>query len=50
MARLEEIMIEQGVVIQPFWRSIFRHHAPNVLGADAHPEFEIYPHKLGFSA
>jgi peptide/nickel transport system substrate-binding protein len=50
MARLEEIMIEEGVVIQPFWRSIFRHHAANIVGAEAHPEFEIYPHKLGFAA
>jgi peptide/nickel transport system substrate-binding protein len=50
MARLQEIMIEEGVVIQPYWRSIFRHHAANVVGAEAHPEFEIYPHKLGFAA
>jgi peptide/nickel transport system substrate-binding protein len=41
MARLQEIMQEQGVLIQPYWRSIFRNSRPNVHGAEMHPTFVV---------
>jgi peptide/nickel transport system substrate-binding protein len=41
MRRLQEIMQEQGVLIQPYWRSIFRNSRPNVHGADMHPTFVV---------
>lgn len=41
MVRLEEIMLEQGVLIQPYWRSIFRNARPNVHGAEMHPTFVV---------
>jgi len=41
MHRLEEIMQEQGVLIQPYWRSIFRNARPNVHGAEMHPTFVV---------
>ena len=50
MARIQKLMQDEGVVIQPYWTSVFRHHAPGVVGAEAHPAFEIYPYKLGFAA
>jgi peptide/nickel transport system substrate-binding protein len=50
MARLQQIMQDEGVVIQPYWRSIYRHHREEVVGADMHPTFEIHVTKLGFSA
>ncbi|MDJ0827813.1 MAG: ABC transporter substrate-binding protein [Rhodobacter sp.] len=50
MARLQKIMQDQGVIIQPYWRSIYRHHKPNIVGADMHPTFEIHVAKLGFAA
>lgn len=50
MAKLQKIMQDDGVVIQPYWRSIYRHHAPNVVGAEMHPAFEIEVAKLGFAA
>ncbi|MGO4917415.1 ABC transporter substrate-binding protein [Pseudogemmobacter sp. W21_MBD1_M6] len=50
MKRLEEIMQEEGVTIQPYWRSIFRHFRDGVMNADMHPKFEIDVHKLGVSA
>jgi len=50
MARIEQIMIDEGVVIQPFWRSIFRHTNGTVTGAESHPIFEIHLHKLGLAA
>ena len=50
MVRLQTIMQEEGVVIQPYWRSIFRHHKENVVGAEMHPTFEIHVYKLGLAA
>ena len=47
MERIEEIMQEEGVIIQPYWRSIYRHHKPNVLNAEMHPTFEIHVDRLG---
>ncbi|MFK7744360.1 MAG: ABC transporter substrate-binding protein [Roseobacter sp.] len=50
MAKLQKIMQDEGVVIQPYWRSIYRHHKANVIGADMHPTFEIHVTKLGFAS
>lgn len=41
MHRLQEIMQEEGVLIQPYWRSIFRNARPNVHGAEMHPTFVV---------
>ncbi|WP_417598597.1 ABC transporter substrate-binding protein [Pararhodobacter oceanensis] len=41
MVRLEEIMQEEGVMIQPYWRSLFRNVRPNVHGAEMHPTFVV---------
>lgn len=50
MAQLQQIMQDEGVVVQPYWRSIYRHHKPEVVGAEMHPTFEIHVAKLGFAA
>ncbi|MGB3556824.1 MAG: ABC transporter substrate-binding protein [Jannaschia sp.] len=50
MARLQKIMQDEGVVIQPYWRSTFRHAKPEVMGAEMHPTFEIHVYKLGWTA
>lgn len=50
MAKLQKLMQDEGVVIQPYWRSIYRHYRPGVVGAEMHPTFEIHVSKLGFSA
>jgi peptide/nickel transport system substrate-binding protein len=42
MRRLQEILQEEGVLIQPYWRSIFRHARPDVRNAEMHPTFVIY--------
>jgi peptide/nickel transport system substrate-binding protein len=49
MAKLQQIMQDEGVIIQPYWRSIYRHHKANVVGADMHPTFEIHVTKLGLA-
>ncbi|KGL00952.1 ABC transporter substrate-binding protein [Thalassobacter sp. 16PALIMAR09] len=50
MAKLQKIMQDEGVIIQPYWRSIYRHHKANVIGADMHPTFEIHVTKLGLAS
>ena len=47
MAQLQTIMRDDAVVCQPYWRSLYRHAAPNVVNAEMHPKFEINPHYLG---
>lgn len=39
MAELEKILQDEGVVIQPYWRSIFRHFDPRCHGLEMHPTF-----------
>jgi peptide/nickel transport system substrate-binding protein len=48
--RLQQILREEGVIIQPYWRSLFRHHKAEVANAQMHPTFEIHCHKLGWKA
>ncbi|AUQ50173.1 putative transport system, extracellular solute binding protein [Phaeobacter inhibens] len=36
MAKLQTIMIDEGVTIQPFWRTAIRHHTDSVAGVDKH--------------
>ena len=50
MGKLQKIMQDEGVIILPHWRSVYRHHKANVLGAEMHPTFEINVSKLGLSA
>jgi len=50
MAKLEQILRDEGVVIQPYWRSTFRHYKDTVIGAEQHPTFEIHVYKLGLKA
>ena len=50
MAKIEKIMWDEGVTIQPYWRSLYRHYREGVAGADMHPTYEIHPYKLGLSA
>lgn len=49
MARIEAIVQEDGVTIQPYWRSLYRHMASNVVGADMHVALEHHHYKWGFS-
>jgi peptide/nickel transport system substrate-binding protein len=40
MAKIETLMQTEGVLIQPYWRSVYRHTAANVRDCDMHPTFE----------
>lgn len=45
MQRLEEILREEGVLIQPYWRSLYRHADPGLADIDIHAQFELHHYK-----
>ncbi|MFW2587392.1 ABC transporter substrate-binding protein [Sagittula sp. SSi028] len=50
MAELQTILREDHVIIQPYWRSLYRHMRSDVVGAEMHPTIELHPYRLGFRA
>jgi len=50
MERIEQIMQEEGVMVQPYWRSLYRHFDPKVQGCEMHPTFEHHHYKWSISA
>ena len=50
MAQVEQIMRDEGVIIQPYWRSLYNHHRGDVVGAEKHPAHEFHFYKFGFAA
>ena len=42
MAKIQKIMQDEGVVIQPYWRSLYRHTKANIKNAEMHPTFEMH--------
>lgn len=49
MAEIEKTLQRDAVIIQPYWRSLYRHVRPGVTGADIHPSWEIHLYRLGIS-
>ncbi|MEO1140484.1 MAG: ABC transporter substrate-binding protein [Pseudomonadota bacterium] len=49
MARLQSILRDEGVIIQPYWRSLYNHHNGRLVGAEKHPSNEIHLYKIGFA-
>ncbi|MHA3978493.1 ABC transporter substrate-binding protein [Halovulum sp. GXIMD14794] len=37
MATMERTLLADGTIIQPYWRELFLHHRPGVLGVTRHP-------------
>ncbi|MEM9392281.1 MAG: ABC transporter substrate-binding protein [Pseudomonadota bacterium] len=50
MTKVQQIMRDDAVIIQPYWRSLYNHHRGDVLNAEKHPSHEIHVYKIGFSA
>ncbi len=48
MVILQTLMQEEGVTIQPYWRSIYRHSKKGVM-FDMHPTYEWHLHKIGWA-
>jgi peptide/nickel transport system substrate-binding protein len=36
MGRMQALIIEEGVTMQPYWRSLYRHHTDGFTGLDMH--------------
>ena len=49
MVTLETVLQDEGYIINPFWRSLFRHAKPGV-NIDMHPSFEHHHYKWFISA
>ena len=49
MVTLETILQDEGYIIQPFWRSLFR-HAREGVNIDMHPSFEHHHYKWSITA
>lgn len=50
MARIQEIITEEAVTIQPYWRSLYRHHKPGLVGLDMHVGYLAHVYKWGYAA
>jgi peptide/nickel transport system substrate-binding protein len=42
MAEIQQILQDSGVLIQPYWRTVFCHMRPNVMGYAVHPAYELH--------
>ncbi len=49
MAQIQQIMLDEGVLIQPYWRSLYRNKRPNIVNAEMHPTFEVRYQSYGLS-
>jgi peptide/nickel transport system substrate-binding protein len=49
MARLEQMMVDEGVAIIPYWRSLYRFYVDGVVNIEMHPKFEINIHHIGWA-
>lgn len=50
MAKIQALLREDGVIIQPYWRSLYNHHNGALVDAEKHPAHEIHLHKIGFAS
>ncbi|KIC11239.1 diguanylate cyclase [Leisingera sp. ANG-M1] len=49
-AKGQALIQEEGVTIQPYWRSLYRHSREGVAGAGMHISFEHHHYKWGWAA
>ena len=42
MVRIETILQEEGVMIQPYWRSLYHHYKSTIKGAEMQPTFDLH--------
>ena len=49
MAKGQKMIQDDGVTIQPYWRSLYNHTKDNLVGGQHHISFEIHPAKLAWT-
>jgi peptide/nickel transport system substrate-binding protein len=50
MAKGEAMIQDEGITIQPYWRSLYNHTKEGLLGAEHHIGFEYHPARMAWSA
>ena len=50
MAKIEQLLRDDGVIIQPYWRSLYNHNNGQLVNSAKHPAHEIHLYKIGFMA
>jgi len=50
MAKLQGIMTDEGVTLQPYWRTVYRHAKPGFTGWDMHIAYLPQIYKIGLAA
>lgn len=50
MAEVEQILQDSGILIQPYWRALFRHSVNSVKGFPMHQGFEMHFDKVWLDA
>ena len=50
MAKIQTLLQEEGVIIQPYWRSLYNHARPGVVNSQMHISQQIHLNRLGLSA
>ncbi|WP_299302439.1 ABC transporter substrate-binding protein [uncultured Litoreibacter sp.] len=50
MEKLQTIMRDEGVTLQPYWRTVYRHMKPGIVGADMHIAYLPQIYKMGYAA
>ena len=48
MAKIEKIMVDEGVTIQPYWRSLYRQSREDLHGAEMHIAYLPQWYKWGW--
>ncbi|MCA8870083.1 MAG: ABC transporter substrate-binding protein [Rhodobacteraceae bacterium] len=49
MAKIEQLLRDDGVIIQPYWRSLFNHQDGQFVNVEKHPAHEFHYYKFGFA-
>ena len=49
MAKGEAMIQEEGVTIQPYWRSLYNHTKEGLAGAEHHISFEYHPARIAWT-
>ena len=50
MAEAIALLTEEGVTIQPYWRSLYNHTKEGLVGAEHHISFEYHPARIAWGA
>ena len=48
MAKIQKLIQDEGVAIQPYWRALYRHHRPGLAGCGQHLSFDHHHYKMGW--